>query len=129
MFSDFAVQASWAQWREDVTARKPRTGSGFALVRSLYHAQEQMFTGQPHAVMLNIAKSAGLTDAQFEACIRDDKALLALNQRVEGYSKNQKINSTPTFVINGKVYEGEQPMEKLDAAIAAAQAAAGKPAS
>ena len=58
----------------------------------------------------------------------DEKALKALNARVEKYQASAKITGTPTFVINGKKAGGEdggeQSMAELDAAIAAAEAAA-----
>jgi protein-disulfide isomerase len=32
--------------------------------------------------------------------------------------RDDHVNSTPTFIINGKLYEGEMPMPKMDEAIA-----------
>ena len=55
-------------------------------------------------MLLQHRPSAGLTDAQFDACIKDETALKALNDRWKRYVKDDNINSTPTFVINGKVY-------------------------
>ena len=46
-----------------------------------------------------------MTDAQFEACISDEKAMNALNARWERYVHDDQVNATPTFVINGKVYD------------------------
>jgi protein-disulfide isomerase len=109
-----------------LTARCAGKDKYFQVVDAIYHGQEEMFTGgQPHAVLLNIARSAGLTDAQFEACIKDESALNALNARWERYVKDDKINGTPTFVINGKVYDkGEMSLTELDAAVAEAKGSA-----
>jgi protein-disulfide isomerase len=111
-----------------LTARCAGKDKYFQVVDAVYHAQAQMETGgDPHAVLLQIARSAGLTDAQFEACIRDPAAVKALNDRWQGYINNDKIEATPSFVINGKLYnKGEMAMPQLDAAIAQAQG--GKPA-
>jgi protein-disulfide isomerase len=108
-----------------LTARCAGKDKYFQVVDAIYRAQAQMETsGQPHAVLLNIARSAGLTDAQFEACIRDEGQLKALEARWDGYMTKDKINGTPTFVINGKVYDtGEMSLAQLDAAVAQAQAA------
>jgi protein-disulfide isomerase len=112
-----------------LTARCAGKAKYFSVVDDIYHAQDQMEqTGQPHQILLNIARSAGLTEPQFEACITNDKALEALNARWESYVK-QGINGTPTFVINGKVYDkGEMPLPELDAAIALAQSGKTAPA-
>ena len=62
-----------------------------------------------------------MTEAAFNKCINDEKAIQALNDRVERHSRNDHINSTPTFVINGKAMEpGYHTIEEMDAAIKAA---------
>jgi len=107
-----------------LTARCAGKDKYFQVVDAIYHAQSEMFTGgDPHAVLLNIAKSAGMTDAQFESCIKDEAALTALNNRWNHYVKDDNITGTPTFVINGKVYDkGEMSLPELDAAVAEAKA-------
>jgi len=101
----------------------------FSVLDSVYHAQEEMFTtGDYRGVLLRIAQSAGMDEAQFTSCVTDEKALKALNSRVEKYQADAKITGTPTFVINGKKSGGdnggERSMAELDADIAAAEAAA-----
>ena len=101
----------------------------FSVIDSVYHSQEEMFsTGDFRGVLLRIAQSAGLNEEQFNACVSDEKALKALNARIEKYQADAKITGTPTFVINGKKVHGddggEASLAELDAAIAAAQAAA-----
>lgn len=105
-----------------LTARCAGKDKYFQVTDAIYHAQPQMFTGgDPHAVLLNIARSAGMTDAQFEKCIGDEAAMNALNARWERYVRDDHINATPTFVINGKVYDkGEMSLADLDAAVAEA---------
>jgi protein-disulfide isomerase len=109
-----------------LTARCAGKDKYFQVVDALYHGQQEMFaSGDPHAVLLNIARSAGLSDVQFDKCIKDDAGLKALNDRWEHYVKDNGINSTPTFVINGKVYnKGEMSLAELDAAVAEAKASA-----
>ena len=90
----------------------------FSVLDSVFRSQDEMFTtGDLHGVLLRIALSAGLTEDQFTKCIADEKAANALNARVQKAMDTDKIQSTPTFVINGKHYEGEQSLAKLDAAI------------
>jgi protein-disulfide isomerase len=65
-----------------------------------------------------------MTEQQINACIGDDNALTALNKRVTDAAQAAKIDSTPTFVINGKVYSGYQDPAAMDKAITEAEAAA-----
>lgn len=110
-----------------LTARCAGKEKYFQVVDAIYHDQVPLETGNdPHAVLLQIARSAGLTDAKFEACIRDPKAIAALEARWKRYVDEDKINATPTFVINGQTLEGDVSLATLDGAIAKAAA---KPAS
>ena len=61
-----------------------------------------------------------MTEAQFEACLKDQAGLQALRSRI-GAAIDAGVNSTPTFLINGKKYEGEMTLEQLDTAIADAK--------
>ena len=105
-----------------LTARCAGKDKYFNVTDAIFHAQQEMFTtGDMRGVLLRIAQSAGLTEEQFNACITDEAALKALNERVEKAIKVDKINATPTFVINGKkVTEGEVSLAELDAAVAEA---------
>jgi protein-disulfide isomerase len=109
-----------------LTARCAGKDKYFQVVDAIYRAQPEIFaSGEPHAVLLNIAKSAGMSDAQFDSCIKDEAALNALNARWDRYMKDDKITGTPTFVINGKVYDkGEMSLAELDTAVADAKTAA-----
>jgi protein-disulfide isomerase len=94
----------------------------FQMVDAIYNSQPDLFA-DPRGVLLNIAKSAGMTESQFDACVRDPKAIDALQKRVDANTKRDNVTATPTFVINGKALEpGYHPLSDLDAAIAAAEA-------
>ena len=112
------LSRAWA----DIAARL-KAGDGkdkyFAVIDALYLNQEEAFQA-PRETLMNIARSVGMNDAQFNACVSDEKALQALNDRVEKHNK-EGIDSTPTFVINGKKMEpGYHSLEEIDAAIKAA---------
>lgn len=92
----------------------------FTVLDTIYGAQQQAFQA-PRETLLDIARSAGMTEAQFNTCINDEKAILALNDRVDRHVKNDHIDSTPTFVVNGKMLTpGFHELADLDAAIAEA---------
>jgi protein-disulfide isomerase len=78
-------------------------------------------TGDIQGSLRRVAHTAGLSDQQYEACISDDKALAALNARVEKYTTMDKVEATPTFFVNGKRLEGEVTIAQLDQAIAEAK--------
>jgi protein-disulfide isomerase len=94
----------------------------FSVIDSLFHSQQEMFTtGDMRGVLLRVAQSAGMTEDKFNACVSDEAALKALNDRVQKAITVEKINATPTFIINGeKTKEGEMTMVELDEAVAKA---------
>lgn len=94
----------------------------FTVLDAIYKNQGEMFqTGDFRGVLLRIAQSVGMTEAQFNKCVSDPDALKALNARVQRAVNDDKITGTPTFFVDGKkVAEGEVTLAQLDAAIAAA---------
>ncbi len=126
--------------REMLTGQAAVAAAGFLVARcagkdkyfivtdQIYHSQPEMFAdgtaSGAKAVLQRIANSAGLSDDQFEKCITDTKALSDINKRNETYATRDKIDGTPTFVMNGKtVASGEVTLAQLDAAVAEAIAA------
>jgi len=105
-----------------LTARCAGKDKYFNVTDAIFHAQQEMFTtGDMRGILLRIAQSAGLTEEQFNACITDEAALKALNERVEKSIKVDKVTATPTFVMNGKkIKEGDISLAELDAAVAEA---------
>jgi protein-disulfide isomerase len=92
----------------------------FPVIDAIFANQQQAFQN-PRDVLSNVAKSVGMTDDEFNKCISDEAAVTALNDRVQHHVKDDGVNSTPTFVINGKGMEpGYHSLAEMDAAIAAA---------
>ncbi len=121
-------------FREVLTEPVQLAAAGFILARctgkqnyfktldGVFHAQQEVYeTKSLRDPLLKVAKSAGLTEDQFMACLTDKTALDNLNARVERIAKAGDFDSTPTFFINGQKLIGEHSLADLDAAIAAAK--------
>ena len=94
----------------------------FKVLGEVFRDQEKMYqTGDVRGVLLKIGEDNGMTEAQYMACLTDDKAKDALFKKVDGYFRSDHIESTPTFLIGGQKLEGEQSLAALDAAIAKAK--------
>ena len=104
-----------------LTARCAGKDKYFSVIDALFRSQEEMYrTQDPRGTLLKVAQSAGMTEAQFYACVNDEKALTAIEARVKA-AQDRGISSTPSFFINGKkAKDGEMTLEELDAAVAAA---------
>ena len=92
----------------------------FSVLDAVFRGQEQMYqSGDVKGTLLHVAQGAGMNEAEFNACLTNEAAGDALNARVNRYAKEDGINSTPTFVVNGRKMEGAATLANLDAAIAA----------
>ncbi len=98
----------------------------FEVVDAIYHARDAMeVSGKYREGLLKIAKSVGINEAQFDACTSNAASIEALNARVEKYMKVDGINSTPSFLVNGKpmAVAGLPTIADFEKAIAEAKAA------
>jgi len=74
---------------------------------------QRTWVKNPREELLKIAKLAGMTEKDFDACLKNQK----LANSIVGISKNAnrdfKVESTPTFFINGRKVVGGRPIEEF----------------
>ncbi len=89
----------------------------YPLVETLFQQQRNWVVQKPIEPLFAIAKQAGFTQQTFDACLQDQKMLDAIEWvRARGADKF-KVNSTPTFFINGKIFKGALSIEDMAKAI------------
>lgn len=84
-------------------------------------AESENSGGFSQVRLLAFGESLGLNMTDFKSCVTSDKYLNQVAQD-NAYAEKQKINSTPTFMVNGT----PTTMDKLASAIDAAIASGGK---
>jgi protein-disulfide isomerase len=67
--------------------------------------------------LLQISKLAGFTQESFEACLTDQKLLDDVRSVQKRGADEFKVDSTPTFFINGKTYKGAMSIAEMSAII------------
>jgi protein-disulfide isomerase len=86
----------------------------FAVVDKLFETQPTWLVDQPIAPLRTVFHDLGLTDATFDACLDDQKVVDGISWvRDRAYSEF-KVNATPTFFINRKMYVGGMSFDELD---------------
>lgn len=107
-----------------LTARCAGRDKYFQVVAGLFAAQPQMMAdGDDLPTLLKVAAQAGLSNTQVSACLSDHAALSALEARVDRWAREDGVEATPTFDVNGRKFAGETSLADLAQAIAAAEAA------
>jgi protein-disulfide isomerase len=89
----------------------------FPLVETLFQQQRTWAVEKPIEPLFAIAKQAGFTQQSFDACLRDQKMLDGIEKVRARATEKFKVDSTPTFFINGKVYKGALSIDELAKAI------------
>jgi protein-disulfide isomerase len=69
------------------------------------------------AHLYDIVKQAGLQESKFQECLSDRDLLAKIQETRDRAEKRFKVNSTPTFFINGTKFAGALSMDELDKAL------------
>ncbi len=86
----------------------------YPLVEALFASQHQWIVQKPLEPLNAIAKQAGFTQQSFEACLNDKELLAKIQQMRDRAAEKFKVDSTPTFFINGEKHNGAMSMDELD---------------
>lgn len=90
----------------------------YPFVSMLFKQQETWATAQDaRAALLQMSKLAGFSQESFEACLTNQKLLDDVNATMQRGAGDFGVNSTPTFIINGKKYAGDMSLESMSALI------------
>jgi protein-disulfide isomerase len=118
-FKDFPLD-QWAL-RASAMARCLDGKRYFAMVEILMKKQEAWSrANDPYGALVKLGKLAGLSEAQIDACMNDEKLIdYILNERLTA-SRDLGITATPSFMMNGRKLDGVFTFESFEEAISAA---------
>jgi len=84
----------------------------FGFIRVLFKQQDDWAATQdPMAALERIGLLGGMTKPQFESCMQNKDLLDGILKVRLDAEKNLKVDSTPTFFVNGTKYEGDMSIE------------------
>jgi protein-disulfide isomerase len=88
----------------------------FNLLGVLFRTQAQWgASAEPVAALEQIGRTAGLSPEAIAACTNDEAAVERLLTRAQEGQNKYEVQSTPSFVINGRIVKGALPYEEFDA--------------
>jgi protein-disulfide isomerase len=86
-----------------------------ATIELLFSTQDKWaFTDNPLEPLLASLRPTGLSRDKAMACLKDNTEINKVRSITETAEKLVKVQGTPTFVIDGKVYGGELSMDDFD---------------
>ncbi len=93
---------------------KDDSGKYFAVIDLLFKQQNDWVLKNTAETLTRIGKQAGLTQQQVEDCLKDQALLDKIAADQKYANEVLKVNSTPTFFINGEMIKGDQTFEEFD---------------
>src|ERR1700761_6582376 len=92
---------------------KDDSGKYFAVIDMLFKQQNDWVMKNTTETLTRIGKQAGLTQQQVETCLKDQSLLDKIAADQKYASDVLKVNSTPTFFVNGEMLKGETSFEEF----------------
>ena len=89
-------------------------GKYFAVIDMLFKQQNDWVLKNTTETLTRIGKQAGLSQQQVEDCLKDQALLDKIAADQKFAAEVLKVNSTPTFFINGEMIKGEAKFEEFD---------------
>ena len=86
----------------------------FTAVDLLFKQQNDWVMKNTTETLTRIGKQAGLSQQQVEDCLKDQALLDKISADQKYANEVLKVNSTPTFFINGEMIKGETSFEEFD---------------
>ena len=83
----------------------------YTLVQTFFREQRTWAVEKPVPALMAIAKQAGVNEKDFNACLTNQKAWDAMEDVRQRALKEFKVDSTPTFFVNGTRITGAVPIE------------------
>ncbi len=94
----------------------------FGLLGLIMDQQEKWMTAKnPLDELKKLAKLAGMGEEKVDECLKRQDLANALRDRAKEANEKLGIESTPSFIINGKVVVGALPFEEMDKLLKAAK--------
>jgi protein-disulfide isomerase len=93
---------------------KGDAGKYFAVIDMLFKQQNDWVTKNTTETLTRIGKQAGLSQKGVEDCLKDQALLDKIAADQKYASEVLKVDSTPTFFINGEKIKGETSFAEFD---------------
>ena len=85
----------------------------FTMIDTMFRQQRVWAVEKPLPPLLALAKQAGFTQATFEACLQNQKLLDGIEAVRNRATDKFKVQSTPSFFINGTLFAGALTIEDM----------------
>ena len=87
----------------------------FPMIDLLFdHQNEWAFVQDPKTALIDLVKQAGISEADFNACLTNQTILDGVNWVKDRAYKTFGVDATPTFFVNGVEHPGEFSLAEIE---------------
>lgn len=120
VFREFPTPPAGLSYVGSVMARcaadKGGSDAYFLVLGALFKTQRTwIYADDPKAELVKIASQAGMSESDFDVCMKRQDLVDLINANVEDASAKHSINSTPSFVVDGEKIPAVRAKEDLEA--------------
>jgi protein-disulfide isomerase len=90
----------------------------FPMIETLFQQQRTWAVQRPLQPLMAITKQTGMSEQGFNECLKNQQVLDGIEDVRQRASQKFKVESTPTFFINGKLFRGALTMADFEKEIA-----------
>jgi protein-disulfide isomerase len=120
VFKEFPIFGKHSEFAARAALASVKQGKYWDMHQAMFANEGQV----TEDVVMEIAKSLGLDVAKLTEDMKDQQILDTISFNYD-LAKTLKLNGTPAFIVDDKVFPGYLPLDQLDSAIAEVRSAGG----
>lgn len=114
IYRDFPTAPAGPSFAASMIARCAAKERYFSFVDAFFRTQATWVASpDPRGALGQMARLGGMSEADFEQCLENEALLTGIRQRAQEGGAEFAIQSTPSLVINGKLYAGNRSYDEL----------------
>lgn len=114
IYRDFPTSPVGPSLAASMIARCVAKDRYFTFLDAFYRAQKTWVNNpNPTAALGQMARLGGMSEADFDQCLKNEALLTGIRQRAQQGNTEFGVQSTPSLVINGRLYPGNRSYDDL----------------
>lgn len=114
VYRDFPTAPAGPSYAASMIARCAPKDRYFTFLDAFFRTQETWVSSpDPRGALAQMARLGGLSEADFNQCMENEALLTGIRQRAQEGSTEFGVQSTPSLVINGRLYPGNRSYDDL----------------
>lgn len=114
VYRDFPTAPAGPSYAASMIARCAPKDRYFTFLDAFFRTQETWVSSpDPRGALAQMARLGGLSEADFNQCMENEALLTGIRQRAQEGGTEFGVQSTPSLVINGRLYPGNRSYDDL----------------